>query len=383
MPLILKDKTLGVLYHDNQLFHSYFKDSDFEILSYFAAQAAIALDNAQAYEKIQTLNKKLNEEKEYYKEQHLGDIQFKDFIGNSLAIRRVFAGIEKVARADATVLILGETGVGKEVVARAIHAASPRRDRPFIRVDLSTIAESLMISELFGHEKGSFTGATARRVGRFELADTGTIFLDEIGNISMEVQARLLRVLQSREFERIGGMETIQSDFRVLVATNRDLQAEVRAGRFREDLYFRLNVFPIVVPPLRDRKDDIPSLADYFMDMHAKKMGKILEQLALPELERLCKYSWPGNVRELENIIEREAILNSGEEITFSELQAGHQTELFTPKATTLAEVERLHILWALEQANGKVYGPGGASELLDINHNTLYSRMKKLGISE
>ena len=161
MPLILKDKTLGVLYHDNQLFHSYFKDSDFEILSYFAAQAAIALDNAQAYEKIQTLNKKLNEEKEYYKEQHLGDIQFKDFIGNSLAIRRVFAGIEKVARADATVLILGETGVGKEVVARAIHAASPRRDRPFIRVDLSTIAESLMISELFGHEKGSFTGATA------------------------------------------------------------------------------------------------------------------------------------------------------------------------------------------------------------------------------
>lgn len=381
MPLILRDKVIGVLYHDNQLFHSYFKDSDFEILSYFAAQAAIALDNAQAYEEIQALNKTLSEEKEYYKEQHLGDIQFKDFIGNSPAIKRVFAQIQKVSGTDATVLIQGDTGVGKEVVARTIHSASLRCNKPFIRVDLSTLAESLMVSELFGHEKGAFTGAATRRVGRFELADKGTIFLDEIGNMSIEVQARLLRVLQSGEFERIGGMETIRSDFRILAATNRDLRKEVRAGRFREDLFFRLNVFPVLVPPLRDRKDDIPALAHYFLDMHTKKMGKFIKKIPQVELDKLQEYNWPGNVRELENIIERGVILGSGNSISLPELGVDVQDNLSTRKGITLEDNERLHILWALEQTNGKVYGLGGASELLDIHHNTLYSRMKKLGI--
>ncbi len=265
VPMIIRNKVVGVLYHDNRLLRSAFKESDLDILNYFAAQAAIAMDNARSWKALQDMVEKQQREKEYYEEQYLENIHFEDFVGSSLEIKKVFSQAEQVAGTDATVLILGETGVGKELVARSIHRHSARRDKPFIRVHCSALPESLISSELFGHEKGAFTGAVSRQIGRFELANGGTLFLDEIGDIPMEMQVKLLRVLQSKEFERVGGQETIRSDFRLLAATNRDLQQAVKAGRFRQDLYYRLSVFPIHTPSLRRRKGDIPLLAGYFL----------------------------------------------------------------------------------------------------------------------
>ncbi|MBI5250986.1 MAG: sigma 54-interacting transcriptional regulator, partial [Desulfomonile tiedjei] len=248
VPMILREKTVGVLYHDNRLLSSAFKESDLELLSYFAALAAFALDNARAYEEIKRLNTKLSEENLYYKEEHLQNLHFEDIVGESPGIRRVLSQVDQVCGTDATVMIRGETGVGKELVARAVHRHSTRRDKPFIRIHCSALPETLIASELFGHEKGAFTGASHRRIGRFELADSGTLFLDEIGDISQDIQVRLLRVLQTKEFERVGGSETLRSDFRLVVATNRDLEEGVRSEKFRADLYYRLAVFPIHVP---------------------------------------------------------------------------------------------------------------------------------------
>jgi len=383
VPMILRDKVVGVLYHDNCLFSSAFRESDLELLAYFAAQAAFAMDNAGAYEEIQRLNQRLKEEKLYYEEQHLQSLHFEDIVGESAAIMRVLAQVDQVAGTDTTVLILGETGVGKELVARAIHRNSPRRNKPFIRVFCSAFPESLISSELFGHERGAFTGAIQRRIGRFELADGGTILLDEIGDLPLGVQIRLLRVVQNKEFERVGGSETLRSDFRLLVATNRDLEQEVKAFRFRSDLFYRFNVFPIYVPPLRERKEDIPLLAHYFLKNYATKMGKIFAGIPESEMDKLMRYDWPGNVRELENIIERATILSTGNHFHIPELGGGDHTELTpTPKAElTLKENERRHILWALQKTGWKVRGRGGAAELLEIHPSTLNFRMKKLGV--
>ena len=286
-----------------------------------------------------------------------------------------------MARTDATVLISGETGVGKELVARAIHRTSNRRDKPFIKVHCSALPESLIPSELFGHERGAFTGATQRRIGRFELADGGTFFLDEVGDLSLDIQVRLLRVLQTKEFERVGGSETIRSNFRLVVATNRNLEQMVKDQMFRADLYYRLAVFPIFVPPLRERKEDIPILAYYFLKLYSKKRRKNFSRIPDSEMQKLLDYDWPGNVRELENIIERGIILNNGTFFRVPQLGGEEMTPGTSEGVVTLRENERRHILKALEKTNWKVRGTGGAAQLLDIPPSTLAFRMKKLGI--
>jgi transcriptional regulator with GAF, ATPase, and Fis domain len=279
------------------------------------------------------------------------------------------------------VLILGETGVGKELVARAIHHHSHRKDRPFIRVHCSALPESLIASELFGHERGAFTGAVGRRIGRFELADGGTLFLDEIGELPQGIQVLLLRVLQSKEFERVGGSDTLRSDFRLIAATNADLEGKVKEHQFRADLFYRLNVFPIRVPPLRNRKMDIPLLADFFLKNYTTKLKKSVRHVRDEDLRRLLDYDWPGNVRELENIVERGVLLSSEGYLTVAELGIGRPQDVSRNAPVTLKENERQHILQALQKTNWKVRGPGGAAELLDIHPSTLAFRMEKLGI--
>jgi len=382
VPMILRNKVTGVLYHDNRLLSSAFKAPHLELLAFLAAIAAIALDNATASREICRLNKKLNREKQYYEEEHIQSLNFKEIIGKSKGIGKVLSQIEHVAESDATVLITGETGVGKELVARAIHRLSQRNARPFIRVHCSALPENLIPSELFGHEKGAFTGASKRRVGRFELADTGSLFLDEMGEINPDIQTRLLRVLQTKEFERVGGAQTLRSDFRLIAATNRDLQEEVSQGRFRADLYYRLNVFPIHVPPLRDRKEDIPMLAAHFLHIHSKRMEKEFTGIERADLERLSYYNWPGNVRELENVIERACILSRGRYPRIPELTRECGPEARPSDGVTLKEVEERHLRWALEKTGWKVRGPGGTAELLDINPSTLRFRLKKHGIT-
>jgi len=381
LPMILRDKTVGVLYHDNRLLSSAFRESDLELLSYFAALAAFALDNAGAYEEIKRLNMKLSEENLYYKEEHLQNLHFEDIVGESPALKRVLEQVDQVTGTDATVMIVGDTGVGKELVARAVHRHSPRSDKPFIRVHCSALPETLIPSELFGHEKGAFTGATRRRIGRFELADGGTLFLDEIGDLSLDIQVRLLRVLQTKEFERVGGSETLSSDFRLVVATNRDLEKAIRAGKFRADLYYRLAVFPVHIPPLRERSQDIPLLAYYFLKIYSKKLGKDFTKIPNSEMGKLLQYDWPGNVRELENIIERGTILSAGSSFRVPELGAERGESSTDDGAMTLRENERRHILWALQKTGWKVRGEGGAAQLLDLPASTLAFRMKKVGI--
>ncbi|HLZ20180.1 MAG TPA: sigma 54-interacting transcriptional regulator [Smithellaceae bacterium] len=381
VPMIIRGKVTGVLYHDNRLFRSAFRERDLDILNYFAAQAAIAMDNARAWEALRNMYEQQQREKQYYKEQYLESIRFEEFIGKSPAILKVFKQIEQVAATDATVLIWGETGVGKELVARSLHRRSLRNDHPFIRVNCGALPESLITSELFGHEKGSFTGAVSRHTGRFELADGGTLFLDEIGEISMDVQVRLLRVLQSKEYERVGGHETLRSDFRLIAATNRELGQDVVNGRFRQDLYYRLNVFPIFVPSLKERQEDIPLLAQYFLEIYAGKFNKGVRSITQSDMDKLMSYSWPGNVRELENVIERGVILSNGPVYKLPDL--GHYPLAAPGDAVlqTLTENEKHHILRVLDKTKGKIAGPGGAAQILDIHPNTLYSRMKKLGI--
>jgi len=382
VPMIIRGKVAGVLYHDNRLFHGAFKARDLNILNYFAAQAAIAMDNAQSWETLQNMYEQQQHEKQYYKEQYIENIHFEEFVGKSPAILNVFRKIEKVSGTDATVLIEGETGVGKELVARSLHSGSLRNDHPFIRVNCGALPETLITSELFGHEKGAFTGATSRRIGRFELADKGTLFLDEIGDITPEVQVRLLRVLQSKEFERVGGQETLCSDFRLIAATNRDLRKEVLKGRFRQDLFYRLNIFPIHVPPLRERREDIPLLAQYFLKVYAGKFNKDMQRIAQKDMDIMTAYNWPGNVRELENVMERGVILSAGSIFTLPKWN--EETAMASEEAQhlSLKEHEKKYIRNILEKTQGKIRGSGGAAEVLDIHPNTLYSRMKKLGIS-
>jgi transcriptional regulator with GAF, ATPase, and Fis domain len=311
------------------------------------------------------------------------ELNFGEIIGRSDALEHVFFRVEQVAPQDATVLLLGETGTGKGVVARAIHTRSGRKDRPMITVNCSALPENLIESELFGREKGAFTGSHDRQVGRFELADNGTLFLDEIGEMPMDLQTKLLRVIQDGEFERLGNPKTIKVNVRIIASTNRKLEEEIRKGRFREDLFYRLNVFPITIPPLRERKEDIPLLVDYFVAKFNRKTGKKIEAVSKDTLNMLQEYDWPGNVRELESVIERAVITSQGTGLQIldqfeNSLKAG---ELAAQEGKALVELERYHILQALEKAGWKIEGKKGAAEMLGLNPSTLRGRMRKDGI--
>jgi formate hydrogenlyase transcriptional activator len=308
--------------------------------------------------------------------------RFEQVVGHSPALESVFAHVEQVAPTDSTVLIQGETGTGKELIARAIHNVSSRCGRQFIKLNCAAIPFDLLESELFGHEKGAFTGAIAQKIGRFELADKGTLFLDEVGDLPPALQPKLLRVLQEQEFERLGGTRTHQVDVRLVAATNRNLVEMVKRGEFRSDLYYRLNVFPIQLPPLRDRREDIPPLVEHFVQMYARRMGKQIEQIPHESMAELTSYAWPGNIRELQNFIERSVILSSGRILRapLSSLKAAATTEF--EEAVTLEEAERDHIRRTLEHTRWVVAGPNGAAARLGIKRSTLYFRMQRLGIS-
>jgi transcriptional regulator with GAF, ATPase, and Fis domain len=312
---------------------------------------------------------------------------FEEIVGSSDALLKVLSEVARVAPADSTVLILGETGTGKELIARAIHKQSSRSARAFIRVNCASIPPSLIASELFGHEKGAFTGALQRRHGRFELANSGTIFLDEIGELPAETQVALLRVLQERQFERVGGNQVLFADVRVIAATNRDLDAAISAGAFRADLFYRLNVFPIEVPPLRQRKADIPMLVEYFVKRYAEKVGKQISKIDKSTLELCQAYPWPGNIRELQNIIERSVILCTGDAFRIDEAwlcsQESTRPELLTPLTETLQNQEKEMIETALAESNGRVAGPNGAAAKLGIPRSTLDWKIKQLKIKK
>ncbi|GGM95973.1 hypothetical protein GCM10010967_31860 [Dyadobacter beijingensis] len=308
--------------------------------------------------------------------------QYKEIIGNGREMQKVFRALSQVSFTNSTVLLLGETGTGKELVARAIHLASGRRNKPMVRVNCAALPATLIESELFGHERGSFTGAMERRIGKFELAHNSTLFLDEIGEMPADLQVKLLRAIQEREIERIGGTMSIKVDVRIIAATNRDLETEVREGRFRSDLYYRLNVFPITLPPLRDRRDDIPALASHFVTHYAKANGRNITRISGSAMKELLAYPWPGNVRELEHLIERSVLMateNVIRHITLPVAKPGHTSEIYFK---THAENERDHIIAILNKCNGKVYGPGGAAQILQLKVGTLNSKIKKLGIT-
>src|SRR5246127_5867 len=309
--------------------------------------------------------------------------EFEGIVGHSAALREVLQLVETVAKGSSTVLLLGETGTGKELVARAIHNRSRRRERAFVKLNCAAIPGGLLESELFGHERGAFTGAIAQKIGRLELSDRGSLFLDEIGDIPLDLQPKLLRVLQEREFERLGSTRTMRVDVRVVAATHRDLEEMISKGQFRSDLYYRLNVFPIVIPPLRERPEDIPLLVQHFVEAAAQKMDKTIETIPSRTMDALVDYRWPGNIRELENVIERAVILSTGSvlHVPYRDLQSrvtpGHDGE----KPQTLADVERAHIRTILKETRWVLSGPKGAASRLGMNRSTLYFRMKKLGI--
>jgi PAS domain S-box-containing protein len=334
-----------------------------------------------ALEEVRLLKDRLQEENVYLREEAKVERHFGEIVGHSNMVRPVLRKIEQVAVTDATVLIMGETGTGKELVARAIHRESPRRDRALVKVNCAALPPNLIESELFGHEKGSFTGAVGRKIGRFELADGGTLFLDEIGELPMEVQPKLLRVLQDGEFERLGSAQSIKADVRVIAATNRDLSQEVQARRFRADLFYRLNVYPITVPPLRQRQEDIPLLVEHFVRVLSKKMGKEITSVAPSALEALRSYHWPGNVRELANVIERAVITTTGTVLQISNTSETLPAPLPNKPSKTLEEVEREYIAAVSEATGWKIEGPDGAAKILGLPPSTLRTRMQKLGI--
>lgn len=349
-------------------------------------EAQVALRTKElrdALDEVESLKDRLQAENLYLQDQIKVEHNFDEIIGDSPALTSVLGQVEQVAVTTATVLVLGESGTGKELLARAIHNLSDRRDRPMVKVNCAALPSNLIESELFGHEKGSFTGAFAQKLGRFELADGGTIFLDEIGELPLELQVKLLRVLQEQEFERLGGSKTIRIDTRVIAATNRDLKQSVADGEFREDLFYRLNVFPVVLPPLRQRTDDIPLLVHDFSARFAKRLGKRIDSIPHEVIEAFQSYHWPGNIRELQNVIERAVILARGSVLHVDEPLENAVTETapLLHVKSTLEEVERRHITRTLEEANWKISGDGGAAEILDMNPSTLRARMRKLGI--
>ena len=394
-PLINGEKPLGTLgvvsSEENAV-----SDADMDFLNQIAGQVTVGLANALAYKEIDELKNKLAEEK-LYLEDEIRNEYFDEIIGDSKSLIDVLDQVRTVAETDSTVLILGETGTGKELIARAIHNASRRSQKTFVKLNCSAIPTGLLESELFGHERGAFTGAIAQKIGRMELADKGTLFLDEIGDIPMELQPKLLRALQEREFERLGSNRTIKADIRLIAATHRNLSEMVSEQEFRSDLYYRLNVFPIKLPPLRDRAEDIPQLVRHFASKHANRMNKQVDTIPAETMRALCRWHWPGNIRELENFIERAVILSRGSvlNVPISELQTstpapamaataavGGSRPVLTEAPRTLEESEREHILKILAETKWVLSGPDGAAARLGLKRTTLQGKMKKLGIA-
>jgi formate hydrogenlyase transcriptional activator len=400
LPLIVRGKSIGTL-NLGSLHPMRYGEAEAELLQEVANQLALSVENMREYEEIGRLKAQLERENVYLREEILGEHNFEEIVGTSSQLTSVLHTIDRVAPTDTTALILGETGTGKELVARAIHSRSPRHKHPLVKVNCGAIAAGLIESELFGHVKGAFTGALERRTGRFELADRGTIFLDEVGELPLDMQVKLLRVLQEHEFEPVGSSRTVKVDVRVIAATNRNLEQEVAAGRFRADLYYRLNVLPIRVPSLRERKTDIPQLVMFFIQRHAKRIGRTIEGVTRDSMERLTQYAWPGNVRELENVIERALVLSTGGLLEIGRdflppvpamdaspvTTANHQNALDAQPpqpvaaSSSLEDVERAYITATLAKTGWVVEGPRGAAKILDMHPNTLRSRMKKLGV--
>jgi formate hydrogenlyase transcriptional activator len=392
LPLVSRGRVLGtfgvIKYEDNAFV------GDIEFLSQIGNQVAIAVENALAFGEIRELRDQLAKEKLYLEDEIRTEMNFSQIIGKSSSLRRVLKHVETVAPTESTVLIYGETGTGKELVARAIHDLSPRRSKPFVKLNCAAIPTGLLESELFGHEKGAFTGAIAQRIGRFEVANGGTIFLDEIGEVPLELQTKLLRVLQEREFERLGSSRTLRTDARLIAATNRDLEAMVSEQKFRSDLFFRLNVFPVHVPPLRERHGDIPLLVRHFTQQFSRRMKKAIDTIPSAAMDALCRYYWPGNIRELQNVIERAVIVSTGSalRVDVTDLKfrkAGlPEEEPASPKLTNgslhdvLQETQRQQILKALKECNWVVSGRDGAAAHLGMKRSTLQLRMQKLGIA-
>lgn len=385
-PLICRGELLGVLAVFNR---EQFSEKNSVWLRTFADHAAVAIWNARAFDELTRLRDQLQLENEYLHNEVRSALDLGEFIGRSRQLHRIVEQIALVAPTDSTVLITGESGVGKELVARAIHQQGRRATRPFVKVNCGAIPESLFESEFFGHVKGAFTGAIKDRIGRFELADGGDLFLDEIGEIPLGLQAKLLRVLQEKTFERVGDTRTRTANVRIISATNRDLQAEVRAGKFREDLFYRLSIFPIEVPPLRERKDDIGPLAEHFLQTRSARMNITPPRLTQKHLAELKSYNWPGNVRELENIIERAVILSKHHGLRFDLPAAKPILQKEIPSVMQILsraefrDHERANLLAALKKTNGKIFGPNGAAQLLGIKPTTLASRIKALGLKK
>jgi formate hydrogenlyase transcriptional activator len=381
VPLAIKRKVLGTMNVASYLPGRY-DEGQASLLAAIAEQVALAIENLLAYEEIAALKARLEEENVYLQEEVRSEAAFGDVVGDSPAIIGVLANVRKVAGTDSTVLVTGETGTGKELIVRAIHGMSRRKGKILVKVNCAALPAGVIESELFGHEKGAFTGALTRRPGRFELANGGTLFLDEVGDLPLELQAKLLRVLQEGEFERVGGTQPLKTNVRLIAATNRDLERAVAEGRFRADLYYRLNVFPIVIPPLRARQQDIPRLARHFAMLYASKMGKPVGALSADVLERLTTYSWPGNVRELQNVIERAVILSRRGRLALDDIPTPRPAgDSPRQPAPSLEEVERRHIVSVLEETGWRVSGDRGAARILGLKRTTLEARMKRFGI--
>ena len=388
-PLIAHDMALGSVVVVSKE-EAAFSEADAEFLTHVASQLALAVENATQFQQIAQLKNKLASEKLYLEEEIKAEYNFAEIVGQSRALKDVLEQLKTVAPTDSVVLIIGETGTGKELIARAVHDLSARRERTMVKVNCAAIPTGLLESEFFGHEKGAFTGAVTQRAGRFELANKGTLFLDEVGEIPLELQPKMLRVLQEQEFERLGSARTIKTDVRLIAATNCNLREMVAEKKFRSDLYYRLNVFPILLPPLRERAEDIPLLAGYFTQKHSRRMNRHIDSIPSATVEALCRYDWPGNVRELENFIERAVILTRGRELQapLAELGCAPASEeengehvAASPGLLSLADAERAHIEDVLRHTNGVVGGKGGAAEILGLPISTLRGRMKKLGL--
>jgi len=386
LPLTTARRRLGALVFIAEQSAAYDR-ADVPFLQLVANQVAVAVENALAFEEIEALKDKLAKEKAYLEEEVRTEHDFGDIVGENAALRAILKQVETVAPTDSAVLIRGETGTGKELIARAVHDLSPRSGRTFMKLNCAAIPTGLLESELFGHEKGAFTGAISQKIGRFELAHQGTLFLDEVGDIPLELQPKLLRVLQEQEFERLGGVKTIRVSVRLVAATHRDLREMIAEDRFRSDLYYRLNVFPISLPPLRERTDDIPRLVRHFTQLFARRMGRRIETIPSSVMDALVHYPWPGNVRELQNVIERAVILSPGPalHVPVSDLPpvaAPATASAAAATATTLTDAEREHILRALRETHWVLGGPEGAAARLGMKRSTLHWKIKKLGIT-